>query len=131
MANVKKIGNDFEKRFAEMARAAGFFVLYITPNARGAQPFDFLIMRNGFAYPIDCKTCVATSFSLERVEDNQRLAFDHWLECGGLHPCFAVEHDDKVYMIPWHYIRDCKSVRVTDYDTFDEILGRRAGDNGG
>jgi Holliday junction resolvase len=121
VANVKKIGNDFEKRFAKMARASGFFVLYITPNARGAQPFDFLLMRNGFVYPIDCKTCVANSFSLERVEDNQRLAFDHWLECGGLHPFFAVEHDDKVYMIPWHYVRDLESVRVTDYDTFEEI----------
>lgn len=129
MANVKKIGNDFEKRFAEMARAAGFFVLYITPNARGAQPFDFLIMRNGFAYPVDCKTCVADSFSLERVEDNQRLAFDHWLECGGLHPCFAVEHDNKVYMIPWREVYDLKTVRLAYCETFEEILGRRAGDN--
>lgn len=120
MVNTKQIGNDFEKQFGKCAQALGFYALFINPNRAGAQPFDFIVAKNGRSYAIDCKTCVGTRFTCDRVEDNQALAMARWCECGNTMPYFAVLHHGEIYMIPWEDIKDFASVKICDYMTFTQ-----------
>lgn len=120
MTNVKKIGNDFEREFCGMLTKDGLWNHFFTPDARGTQPFDVIAVRKGKAYAIDCKTCVANYFTLDRLEDNQVYAFEHWIACGNGVPWIAVKHKDKVYMIPYIDLIQRPSVRIAEYITFDE-----------
>lgn len=99
------LGHEFEREFcAELARH-GYWVHFLTPDARGAQPFDVIAVKDGRAYAIDCKTCVRQSFSLTRLEDNQVLAFERWLKCGNGDPKIAVKHRGKIYIVGYSYLK--------------------------
>ena len=97
--NNKKIGCAFEREFCRILAAEGFWVHFIAPDARGAQPFDVIAAKDGTAYAFDCKTCVAGSFAWSRLEDNQKCAFERWIECGNSDPWIAVKHKDEVYLL--------------------------------
>lgn len=120
MTNVKKIGSDFEHEFCRMLTEHGFWNHFFTPDARGAQPFDVIAVKDGCAYAIDCKTCVANNFSIDRLEDNQVLAFSRWGECGNGMPWIAVKHKNEVHMIPYINLIQKSSVRIAEYITFDK-----------
>ena len=53
--NNKKIGSDFEKEVCKMLQDMGYWVHFITPDMRGAQPFDIIAAKNNRPYAIDCK----------------------------------------------------------------------------
>lgn len=74
---------------------------FLTPDKRGAQPFDLLAVKNGVALAIDCKTCADPIFRLSRLEDNQRYAFTRWMERGNGTPYLLVKHDEYIYWISY------------------------------
>lgn len=77
----------------------GYWVHFIVPDARGAQPFDIVAVKDGVAYAIDCKTSVRHLFGYNRLEENQRMAFRRWLKCGNINAFLAVLYNDCIYML--------------------------------
>lgn len=95
-----------------MLAAKGYWVHFIVPDIRGAQPFDIIAVKNGHAIAIDCKTCVSNTFNINRLEDNQIMAFEKWLSCGNEMPMIIVKHNKQVYVIPYGRIKKDKSVKL-------------------
>ena len=110
--NNKKRGSEFEKRICEWLASRGYWVHFIVPDARGAQPFDIIAVKDGRALALDCKTCVADAFNINRLEDNQVMAFERWLRCGNKMPYIAVYHAHELYMIPYDQLKKYKSIRL-------------------
>lgn len=69
-------GYKFESELCELLKAEGFWALNIPKDKRGAQPFDVIAMKDKYVFVTDCKVCGKHLFPLERVEDNQWLAFE-------------------------------------------------------
>ena len=97
--NNKRIGTAFENRVCEMLAKDGWWVHFLSPDKRGAQPFDLIAVKDGKAVAADCKTCKDNYFRISRAEDNQILAFEKWMRCGNDEPGFFVEHDSKIYYV--------------------------------
>ena len=108
--NNKQKGMRFERRMQEVFTKAGWWVHFISPDHRGAQPFDMIVVRNGDARVFDCKTCDSHIFSIDRLEDNQVLAFERWIRCGNSVPYIVVEHDSKVYFVSYDKLKAEKRV---------------------
>lgn len=99
MMNSSEKGNAFEERFCEMLSQAGFFVHRLTPDHRGAQPFDVIAMKDNTPYAFECKTCAGKRFPLSRVEDNQVMAMEAFMQAGNPEAWFAFQRgDDSVWM---------------------------------
>jgi len=111
--NNKKLGTEFEKEVCELLASRGYWVHFIVPDARGAQPFDIIAVKNGYALAIDCKTCVADTFNISRLEDNQIMSFELWLRKGNEQPLIAVKHNDELYIIPYCDLKKAKSIKLT------------------
>lgn len=118
--NNKRIGTDFEREFCKILAENGFWVHFITPDRTGSQPFDVIAVKSGNAYAFDCKTCEASTFSINRLEDNQIMAFDKWLKCGNENAYIAIKHKDKIYIAPYLKIITMKSVRISEMIMFDD-----------
>lgn len=101
--NNKQLGTKFEHTLCEKLNQNGWWVHFCTPNSSGAQPCDIIACKNGITVLIDCKTCVASTFSTSRVEFNQAYSMQKFRACGnGDGKCFfAVLHDEKIYMLPY------------------------------
>lgn len=110
----KSIGTAFEYEFCDMLAEHGYWAHRITPDIRGAQPFDIIAAKNGVPLAVDCKTCVANSFSMNRLEDNQIMAFELWLKCGNGEPFVAVKHKEKVYLIGYLELKKKGSVSLKE-----------------
>lgn len=118
--NNKKLGTAFENRLCEVLDSLGFWVHFITPDKRGSQPFDIIAVKNGEATAIDCKTCSTERISINRLEDNQIMAFEKWLRCGNQMPLIAVEYSKtkRIYLVPYNILRANKSVKFTEMRAF-------------
>lgn len=112
--NNKKWGTQWEKEFCNLLMTQGFWVHFITPDARGAQPFDVIAVKGGEAYAYDCKTCAADWFSINRLEDNQVMAFEKWIRCGNNNPNIAVLHKDKIYLVSYAHLKAFGRIRLND-----------------
>lgn len=99
--NNKKLGTDFERKLCGMLAEDGYWVHFLSPDARGAQPFDVIAVKNGEAVAIDCKTCKDHIFRISRLEDNQVMAFEKWLACGNDEVYLAVLHENNVYFVDY------------------------------
>ena len=90
-------GNEFEGAFCELLKSIGYWALNIPKNKSGAQPFDVIALKGSSVLAIDCKVCQGKRFPIDRIEDNQWLAFqtvyDKSIACVGI----AVLHDGDVY----------------------------------
>ena len=95
----KKLGSAFEKEMCRILAKEGYWVHFISPDNRGAQPFDIIAVKDGKPLVADCKTCKNGIFRIERLEDNQRLAFQKWRDCGNGEPAVFVKYNDSVYVI--------------------------------
>lgn len=102
--NNKKLGTAFERYVCQMLAQKGYWVHFITPDARGAQPFDIIAVKNRRPYAIDCKTCVSNTFSSNRLEENQKMAFERWIACGNMNALIVVEHNKSVYVIDYSFL---------------------------
>ena len=121
MANNKQIGAKFEQEFVEILAKEGFWAHFLAPSPTGAQPFDVIAMKDSCAYCYDCKTSVKPIFPLSRLEDNQILAFDKWLKCGGYTPCVAVKYGNKIYMIEYTRLQREGSVDLRKILAWKEV----------
>lgn len=97
--NNKRKGNNFERKMCEILADDGWWVHFLSPDGRGAQPFDIIAVRDGIPAAIDCKTCEDHIFRLSRLEDNQVNAFAKWMACGNELAYLAVLYRGDVYMI--------------------------------
>lgn len=83
----------FEVEFADYMRSHGFWVHRMTQSTEG-QPCDIIAQRAGCVWLIDCKVCAADRFPLDRVEYNQHMAMQAWIQAGGTKPYFALKLSD-------------------------------------
>jgi len=112
--NNKKLGSDFEKEFCQMLADRGYWVHFISPAPNGGQPFDVVAVKNCLAYAFDCKTSVKDIFRIERLEQNQIMAFERWMACGNTEPEIAVKHKGKVYLLPYKPLKELGFIRLQD-----------------
>ena len=97
--NNKKIGTEWESEFCEWLAKKEWWVHFITPAPDGGQPFDVIAVKNGKALAIDCKTSAKPIFSIDRLEENQKMSFMLWMKMGNNMPIVAVKYHDRLYMI--------------------------------
>ena len=112
--NNKRLGMSFEKEFVEKLAARGYWVHFIVPDSRGAQPFDVIAVKDGVAHAIDCKTCTSNTFSISRLEDNQISAFEKWLSCKNTDPIIAVKHDGRIYTILYSELKAKGKIKLEE-----------------
>ena len=101
----KKLGNDFEQELCEILADAGYWVHLLNQNKNG-QPADIIAVKDTTAYLIDAKVCSYEVFPFRRIEDNQQLAMDMWIECGNITPFFALKARNEIYMVSYTTVMD-------------------------
>ena len=98
-------GRNGERLLAQDLNEKGFWVKLIPNDARGAQPFDCIAVRKKLVLMLDSKVCGQKRFPMERVEDNQWLAFEKAAKrtcaCIGL-VCW---YNGKFYYIPYSQLK--------------------------
>lgn len=112
----RAIGNSFEQELCEKLYAHGFWAHNMAQNKSG-QPADVIAVRNKVAYLIDCKVCSSDKFELRRMEENQELSMDLWLNCGNGQGWFAIKIEDEIYMLPVIVLKAYRSEKASlSYD---------------
>ena len=101
----KKLGNDFEQELCEILADAGYWT-HNFANRKSGQPADIIAVKDTTAYLIDAKVCSYEVFQFRRIEDNQQLAMDMWIECGNIEPYFALKCRNEIYMVGYTTIKD-------------------------
>lgn len=114
--NNKQLGTAWEKEVCEILHKQGYWVHFITPDSRGAQPFDIIAVKDGKAKAIDCKTSVKAIFSISRLEDNQIYAFEKWISCGNDMPEVWVKYKNKCYVLSYNDLKKYCKVNLNDVD---------------
>ena len=79
---------------------------FITPAANGSQPFDIIAVKSGSPLAVDCKTSVDHIFRINRLENNQVMAFEKWLKCGNGEPYIAVKYNENVYLLEYRRLKE-------------------------
>ena len=105
MRNNKYLGNKFEKELSEILYNAGYWVHLLNQNKNG-QPADIIAVKNKKAYLIDAKVCSLEKFAFKRVEENQHLSMQMFIDCGNTTPYFALKARNEIYMLSYKTIRD-------------------------
>ncbi len=110
--NNKKIGSTFELEVCAIMENLGYWVHFMSPDSRGAQPFDIIAVKNGKARAIECKTLSENKnyFTIDRLEDNQVCAFERWVKCGNPTPMVAVKWGDKIRLIDYNRLKSLKKI---------------------
>lgn len=122
--NNKKLGNKFEQEFCNLLSKNGYWAHFIEPNKSGGQPFDVIAGKNGKIFAYDCKTNKGNRFRLSRIEDNQELSFNKYINCGNNNCYFAIkkEEDNNIYIIPAMHLINLKNQNVKSVELIDEYL---------
>ena len=114
--NNKKLGTAFEKMIVKELADTGAWVHFLTPDERGAQPFDIITVKNNVAIAIECKTLTTDKryFTINRLEANQIFAFERWLSAGNASPMILVEYGDKYVWIPYVELKEKKRIDMRE-----------------
>ena len=117
--NNKKLGTEFEREVCELLANNGYWVHFLAPDNRGAQPFDIIAVKDGLAMAVECKTLSDSQkyFSIDRLEDNQIFAFERWLKCGNIMPFIFIKHGAKTFVIPWERLKTERSIKLENEET--------------
>lgn len=117
--NNKKLGNKFEKDFMDLLAKKGYWVTFLEGKANiGSQPADLMACKNNIPYLIDCKTLSNKNgiFNLNRLEENQRLAYIKFRNCGNLNYYLAILWNNNIYIINLDNIDlNSKSIKLKEY----------------
>jgi len=113
--NNKRRGTAFEKEVVELLASQGWWVHFISPDNTGAQPFDIIAVKDNMTIAIDCKTSSKKSFSIRRLEENQKFAFEKWLSCGNTIPLIFVKFEGKISIVPYTQLEKYKRVDLLKY----------------
>ena len=114
--NNKKIGTQFEREFCDLLASRGYWVHFISPAPNGAQPFDVIAVKNGKAWCYDCKTNAKRVFGMDRLEDNQIMAFEKWMRCGNTIPRIAVKYDNRIYIVNYLILKEMQKINLLKED---------------
>ena len=134
MRNNKYLGNKFEKELSEILYDAGYWVHLLNQNKNG-QPADIIAVKNGKAYLIDAKVCMYEVFPFRRIEENQHLSMDMWIECGNIDPYFALKARNEIYMVDYTTVMDLirkgkKQLNLEDMNKYGTRLATWLNANG-
>ena len=112
MMNNKKLGTAFEQRICDKLKNAGYWVHFLTPDKRGAQPFDIIAVKDGLAVAIECKTLDVTQryFRISRLEENQKLALERWKACGNNYAYIVVEYGKTIVPIRYEELLESEKI---------------------
>lgn len=110
--NNKQIGTKFEHEMCEYLKKEGWWVHFITPDARGAQPFDIIAVKDNLPMAIDCKTSTSHIFPFSRLEDNQIMAFEHWMRCGNTEPIIVVKYKESICLIQYSILKQYGKINL-------------------
>ena len=86
-SNVKKIGNQTEKDFANLMFNKGWWVHILNDKVNG-QPFDIIMAKNSAVWFLDVKNVSGKNYFLHnRIEPNQKIINENvdetrHLKCG-------------------------------------------------
>lgn len=116
-SNNKKLGTAFEVEAVSRLAKLGYWAHFITPDTRGAQPFDIIAVKQGKALAIDCKTSAVKRFNISRLEDNQVLAFEKWIRCGNPMPIILVKYKGFIMCIEYSVLKAEKSIDLETYNS--------------
>ena len=122
--NNKELGSNFEKEFCEMLSSKGYWVHFIEPNKSGGQPFDIIAAKEGIVYAYDCKTNKGNRFRLDRIEDNQQLAFEKFNKSRNFNSYFAIKNENGIYLYPSVLLVHFKTQGIKSVELTDEYLCR-------
>ena len=128
--NNKVLGNNFEQDMCSILAQHGYWVHFITPDARGAQPFDIVCAKNKIPYAIECKTLTFSRryFTIDRLEDNQILAFKRWTLCGNGEPIIAVKQDEHIVTFRYADLINAKKIDMKEFEThkyYEACIGNK------
>lgn len=128
--NNKRLGTEFEQEICTLLQKHGYWVHFITPDARGAQPFDIIAVKNKRAYAIECKTLSMSKryFSIDRLEDNQKLAFTRWMMCENGEPIIVIKQGNNIVSVEYFELLDSNKVDM-QYKQKDDFFIRKFGCN--
>ena len=87
--NVKRIGNEFEKKLCELFGSKGYWCHNFSYDVNG-QPCDIIALKNNSSWLIDVKHCVGNTFSFSRIEANQKGCFKYASSVGVGRVGFAI-----------------------------------------
>lgn len=112
--NNKQLGMVFEHEVCDKFAKEGYWVHFITPDRRGAQPFDIIAVKNGKALAVECKTLTnqAKYFPISRLEDNQIFAMEKWIACGNGQPIIAISWRNRMIMIPYSILKEHEKINL-------------------
>lgn len=117
--NNKRIGNIFEEDFARFLSDKGYWVAPFPGKAHtNSQPADLVACKNNVPILFDCKTLANKNglFNLNRLEENQRLAFQRWKQCGNNNYYLAILWNNNIYFIDVNDINlENKSINLKEY----------------
>lgn len=100
--NNKRIGTKFEQDFAEFLSNRGYWVhLVAGNNYTNSQIADIICCKNNNVWLIDCKTLENKSgnFTLQRLEENQRLSYQKFKECGNGNYFLSILWNNNIYFV--------------------------------
>ena len=118
--NNKVIGSKFEHEMCEELARRGWWVHFISPDFRGAQPFDIIAVKDGYPMAIDCKTTVRPILYFERLEFNQIMSFERWLKIVKTEPQIAIKYKNAIYMVDYTQLKVQKKVDVNEIACWSE-----------
>jgi Holliday junction resolvase len=124
----KSVGTQFERAFAEMLAARGFWAHCMKDNKNG-QPFDVIAAKDGEAYVFDCKDCQGDAFQLSRIEENQHNAMTLWEQTGNHPGLFAIRFGERIYLVPHRMLiilreNGTKQIKLIEAAKYGQELGR-------
>lgn len=120
--NNKILGSKFEKDFMKHLAKLNYWCAYMEGAAHtGAQPCDIIACKDGRIWAVDCKTLNNKNglFPVDRIEENQRLAYKRFKKCGNENFFLAILWNNNVYFVPLSMILfeeksiDLKSIPAT------------------
>lgn len=94
-------GKEFEKRLCEFYSKKGYFVIYNEKGVIGSQCCDIIVIKNNIATLIEAKNLTNKNgiFNLDRVEQNQLLAYKKYTQCHNSHFILVINWNGGVYLI--------------------------------
>ena len=116
--NNKRLGTEFEREVVMLLSQQGYWVHFITPDARGSQPFDIIASKDNFPMVADCKTSSTKWFNISRLEDNQLTAFVKWFDTGNKYAFVFIKYNNKVYQIPFRMIAGLRKINLEECENF-------------
>lgn len=128
----QKNGKKFEEELCWWFRKNGFYPEYHEKSISGSQNGDITAIKNNIAFKIEAKNLDNSTgrFPLDRIEQNQTLAYKTYRECGNSNYIIAVKWNNNVYFIDFGILQFFnKSIplanlepSVKDWDKFVKSL---------